>query len=533
MNVSQVLELPSFADAQIIAGKDGLDHEVTTAMVLEATDISSWGKKGQLILTSYYALRNLDERGLEAFFEQMDKIGISGMVLKLERLVSDPPAQMIDLCNAHGIPLILVDKNCSYESLLLDVLGHALDSNLTLLNRFYDVHRQTMMFALEQPTVLQILLHLRSIIHADLTFFDATKDRRTTTNQELSEFTGLRLHILGPDRYRAYSYFDATLQYGSDRTRQATAVRIPSSDDQDYYLVIYHPSSRLAPIDIMAVENVVSLLQMEILKQNAVDRKLFFRNNNLVHDLLHSKYLEISEIREALNTLEIAQHPLYEALLVSITLDNAAEIDRREDVLLMMRRRLKMIYPDIAYFESNDRITFLHNFKNEAGRIEPSVVQSVLQEVGGIPAMPRFSYLAALSGSGANTVLPTLNKQVLDIHRFFDSARYRNTCLRYDDLGIYKILMQATDARDLLQYVDPRVATLRHGNIDLFTTAVALCDNSLNYQETARQLYVHPKTIRYRANRLQKLSGLDLHNADDRLQIMVGNSIFQLIESGD
>ena len=41
MNVSEVLHLPSFEGAQIIAGAAGSGRQVTSAMVLEATDIES------------------------------------------------------------------------------------------------------------------------------------------------------------------------------------------------------------------------------------------------------------------------------------------------------------------------------------------------------------------------------------------------------------------------------------------------------------------------------------------------------------
>lgn len=103
------------------------------------------------------------------------------------------PAQIVKLCDKHDLPLIQIPADTKYEGLLLDVLGNFLDSNLTLLNRFYDLHRQTMDLALREPTVLEILLKLRGLIHADITFFDSTKDRRTTTSQELSRFTMPRL----------------------------------------------------------------------------------------------------------------------------------------------------------------------------------------------------------------------------------------------------------------------------------------------------------------------------------------------------
>lgn len=528
MNVSDVLILPSFEGAALLAGERGLSKEVSTAMVVEAPDIDIWGKAGQLLITSFYAFENLDERELADFFERAEIIGIVGLVFKPERLVAEAPERIRRLCDEHALPLIQVSANTKYENLLLDVLGNFLNSNLTLLNRFFDLHRQTMELALREPTVLEMLLRLRGIVHADITFFDSTKGRRTTTNEELSQFSMPRLVELEPDKYRTHRYFDASLDYPKIN-RRATAVLIPSSDEQIYYLILHVKSERLTPLDIMAIENVVSLLQMEILKQNALDRKVFFQNNNLMRELLTETGLDRMQVQGALDELGIAAYPNYEALLLRIDLADPSEIDRREDVLIMARRRIKMIYPETAYFESNDSVVFLHNVKSESARYDTATLSSIMSDVATVPALPAHTYLAALSSLAGSGELPRLMREVTDTARFFDGGRYKNICLRFDDLGIYKLFMQVTDASDLVGFVDPRVATLHDESPEFYETARVLCENSLNYQETARQLYVHPKTIRYRAERIQKISGLDLHNPDDRLQIALGTRIFRLL----
>lgn len=529
MNVSDVLLLPSFAGAQVIAGHTGLTNEVSTAMVVEAPDIDVWGKPGQLLITSFYAFENLNGAGLERFFDTASSVGIGGLVFKPERLLSEAPQRVIALCNEHALPLIQVPAETKYDALLLDVLGHFLDSNIVLLNRFFDLHRQMMALALQQPTVLQIIMNLRGALHADITFFDSTKDRRTTTSQELSVFSTPRLTELPGDQYRTHRYFDAQLSYPSI-TRHATAVLIPSSDDQIYYLILHVKSERLTPYDIMAVENVVSLLQMEILKQNALDRKLFFQNNNLVRDLLTDSTLDSTRIAVDLQKLGIDQHPLFQVLLLNVKLDDPSEVDRRADVLLMARRRLKMLFPTTAYLETSDSIVFLHNFKNASQSYTSNTIRSIMNEVASIPAMPGFTYIAALSTTAGSNQLPTLFRQAEETARFFDTGRYSNRCLRYEDLGVYKLFLQVADADELRGFIDPRVVALHDENPTFFETAAVLCDNNLNYQEAARQLYVHPKTMRYRAERIKKISGLDFHNPDDRLQISLGARIYQLLE---
>ncbi len=530
MNVTDTLLLPSFEGATVIAGEAGLSREVSTAMIVEAPDIDTWGRPGQMLITSFYAFENLSDEGLASFFEKADELGVGAIVFKPERLVAEAPKKVVELCDEHALPLVKIPASTKYEALLLDVLGNFLDSNLTLLNRFFDLHRQTMDLALRKPTVLEILLKLRSLIHADLTFFDATLDARTTTSRELSAFAAPSLRELPEDKYRTHRYFDATLSYPK-LTRHATAVLIPSSDDQVYYLIAHVKAERLTPFDVMAVENVVSLLQMEILKQNALDRKLFFQNNNLMRELLCEPAADAARAREILKALGVDAYSRYELMTVKLTLTNSAEADRCEDVANMVRRRIKGLYPKTAYLEMGEAVTFLHNVKSARARYDGTAITSVMSDVAQVAAMPSFTYLAAISSLGGVGELPGLMRETNDVVRFFDGRQHANQLLRFDDLGIYKLFMRAADASELMGFVDPRVRELHETAPELFETAQVLCENSLNYQETARQLYMHPKTIRYRAERVRKLTGLDFHNPDDRLQISLGARIYQLLEN--
>ena len=75
MTLNQLLKQnQSFYGASVIAGEDCLDREVKSVMVLEAADIENWGKPGQLLLTSFYALQILDAENSRKFFINMHRV---------------------------------------------------------------------------------------------------------------------------------------------------------------------------------------------------------------------------------------------------------------------------------------------------------------------------------------------------------------------------------------------------------------------------------------------------------------------------
>lgn len=528
MTVSEALQLASLSRAQVVAGQRGLGNTVTGAMVLEATDIENWGRGGQLLITSFYALRDLTGEGLEDFFGKLSAIGISAMVFKAERLVNNAPPAVVDLCGRYGIPLLQIPKEVKYESILMDVLGHILDSNLTLLNHFLEVHHQMMTLALRQPTVAEILRYLKNALHADATLLDSGRNKRVGSDPAQSAFVRITMEELEPDRYQHYQYYQAVLEYDSGFSAAALAVPVPGSDGGSYTLIIHNGPRTFDPIHIMTIENVVSLLQMEILKQNAIEQKLFIQNNNAVHDLLGGRYPSRERVDAALAGLGLDQGPLYQVLLVSVQLSPQEE-PHRARVMLAVRRRIKSAWPGLAYFENNDQITFLHNYASPSRALCPREVEPLLDGPAPGDSLPPFTCLAALSQSGDRYAIPARNREVMDIYRLFGHHRGRSQCLRYEDLGAYKLFLEAESPAQLESYIDPRVLRLRREAPELLTTLVVLCENNLNYQKTARRLFLHPKTVHYRVGRVQQNYGLDIHDAEDFLQILLAGKVLLLL----
>lgn len=530
LSIKNALELPSFASAQILAGKVGLDREITSAMVMEAPDIEHWGKRGQLILTSYFALYNLSDEELGVFFDKIDCIGVSGIVFKLKRLVASVPAPIVSLCEKYNIPLIVVSNDTKYEPILLDVMGHIINSNMTLLNRFYALHKQTMTLSLKRPSLLQILTNLKTIIGTDCTFFNEKTLTKITTKTKCADFVSFNLEKLDPSTYQAYSYYVATLEYAQGSRLTALAIAVPNPNILErYYLIVHRNVEDLSMLSIMAIENIVGLLQMEILKTDAVDRQLFIQNNNTVHDLLLNRFGSRSKIEKALASLGIDSFDSYELLLIKIAPVGSEDQSQLDAVLSHLKTRFKTAYLNLVYYVTNDRIVFLHNYSSERDQLSLEKIQALLAKIHHDTRVPSFVHLAALSRTCDRWNIDSINNEVMDIYKLFNNAQWHNRCISYDNLGIYKLFLHINKAGSLTEYLDSRVLALHQENPELLETLMLLCENNLNFQETAKQMVLHPKTIHYRVNRAHEISGLDIRDSEDFLQIMLGGKMLALV----
>ncbi|MQA77945.1 MAG: hypothetical protein GEV10_05605 [Streptosporangiales bacterium] len=93
--------------------------------------------------------------------------------------------------------------------------------------------------------------------------------------------------------------------------------------------------------------------------------------------------------------------------------------------------------------------------------------------------------------------------------------------VRYDDLGIYRLLLRIGDMSELWRFADdvlgPVIEYDTTHKLDLVKTLSEYLRHQGSLKQVSRSLHVHPNTVAYRAQRIEKLTGLDLADPDDRL----------------
>lgn len=91
----------------------------------------------------------------------------------------------------------------------------------------------------------------------------------------------------------------------------------------------------------------------------------------------------------------------------------------------------------------------------------------------------------------------------------------------YDDLGIYRLLLRIGDMRELWAFADDVLGPLIDHDMghtpDLVRTLSEYLRHQGSLKQVARSLGVHPNTVGYRIQRIEKMTGLDLSDPDDRL----------------
>lgn len=103
---------------------------------------------------------------------------------------------------------------------------------------------------------------------------------------------------------------------------------------------------------------------------------------------------------------------------------------------------------------------------------------------------------------------------------------------RFEDLGLYRILDRASDRPEVhdfvMEWLGPLLSYDRKKNADLVMTLAQYLDCGGNYDATAESLTIHRSTLRYRLGRIRDISGRDLQDVEDRLNLHIATRIVRV-----
>lgn len=531
ISLKDIQNIDSLENSSLIAGKTGVEKLVDNIMITEAPDVERWITPHEVLLSSLYGFDKLSDKSIKQFMSSLAKHNCSGLIVKTSRFINKIPKIIIDASNQYGIPLIEIPQDIKYSDIMLETMQLLFNERNRMLNRYKKINQQFIKLAIQKSSFQSIVTLLSTLVDNPAYIFkidegkaiDVAHSSQVPKSVSKIEFSNKKPVL--QTEYTNYQYFEVTLE----DDLEFLMVRIPRSQDELYLGILQENS--LQDIDYMAIENAVNFTQMEVIKQSALEQGLRTYANDIIDDLINGKITSDEEYETTLKHFNLKESNHYRVAVIQTLKSEEIQSDYFRDNPQDANKivvAFKTYWPDAVYRIRQNRIILL--LSDTEGRSDE--VQNQLQKVliSLEAAFPELGFQIGLSETCHPKDFPSHATQSLKTLQIAGHLNKQNQVFNYNDLGFYRFLFQVDDPAQLKSFVTEDLLKLYNKKPELYMTLKTYLEHNQNAKASADALFIHPKTMSYRLNKIQERTNINFSDVDEIFRLNVGIRVLNVLD---
>ncbi|MDP9017604.1 MAG: PucR family transcriptional regulator ligand-binding domain-containing protein, partial [Candidatus Eremiobacteraeota bacterium] len=522
MNIGDVLEFPSFASAQIVAGSTGLSREVVWSHVVDLPEPAAWIRPGHLLLTTGFSWpKHGEEQRLQ--MRQLAQAGAAGIVLAVPKFVKHFAAEAREEADEAGVPLIEIPFDVPFAQIMEELHRAIMAEPYRIIERSEQIHRELTRAATRDASLDDLAHSLQALIGRSITFEDPAGKLLAHASLE-GETDAIRTQTVAEAQtpHALVGYLEKTGLASAIR-RHDGPLRIAAMPEMGLSARVVCPirlgtelaglvwivegELPLSELDHRAAEHAALVAAMQIARQRelaAVESRLGYAS---LLSLLQSEPGQTQASEERVRILGFDPNARYRVGIVVIAEDlplSREGVLRRDRIASSIKDELRKQRVEQLVTAYLNYVPFLLPQAANIDTLFNSLADSTLSialgraHVGADGA--RASYREALS---------------------LISYRHREAISLYEDLLVPRVIMGEVKARET--FLEELFAPLRarKNGKSLALAVLALARSGFQFRFTADQLDIHPNTLRYRLDRATEALGLDLSDPDSQFRLQL------------
>ena len=539
LTVKEILSGRPFSSACIVAGKNGLERQISSVTVAEVPDAANWLQGGELVCTTAYFIR----QGLKyqiPWFESLIKGGAAAVAIKTSRFLHTIPHSILEIADRYQIPLIEVSHEISWPSIIESVMQLLSNEQAKLIHSSADIHRKLIDLVLNNESTTLIAQEISGLIGHPVIIEDVHLNTIAYAHADNCHLYDFRLTEIGKGMVRQSRFYEDVLrglvkEKAELLLQQEPEVRnliVPIISNLTVYgfLSILYTKQRYRLLDSIVLENGAVALSFQFMRQRMSEQTLQTKATTLIRDLINGR-IHTNLIRDPHFSHIDWSKPLYVVVMETFW-DHAAQQDdwhrTNGTVQQILQGELNKSFSQyLLGFDGNTAVILVgisHNSIDEAPSLLAEVVGRAVTELE-----DRLEYGTCKAGiSNVAHKLAHLGKsykeagEALSLGKAFPDL---GSVILFKGLGIHRVLSLITDMPGFRSFADDFLGPLKKHDLenceDLQKTLHCYLAQNGSITKTARELFVHPNTVLYRMKKIQTIIDRDLNSMDMRLTYLI------------
>ncbi len=538
ITVEEVLRLPAFKGAKLVSGDKGKSNIVKYVDVIEVPDVENWVKEGEMLLTTSFAMKN-GIKAQENLIIKLANVKAAALCIKPGRFIDKIPEKVITIAEKLNFPIIELPLEVPYVNIINQVLSQILNKKASAINTINKIHNSLTDIVLQGEGIQSICNKLCELTGYPIAMF--------SSNSRMIAFSGEQGKI-----YHLISQSQLTKEFERYNKTDASYTKIleiqgkrfivtPIIIEKEIYgfIVMFGYSSPEDELKIKALEQGAIVVALELLKEKNIQEIKKRMMKDLFNDLLEGNGSNPDVLKERGQYYDWNLNEGRQVIILDVEKINTYYREEEQNVkniqeiknlfLDTVQITLKKVDSKAIVADKNGRVIVLISIPmgckkslNSVYSYTKEIVSNIQKEVtSNLNGMKINIGIGRYYESIEN--LPRSYKEALEALNLGKKIVGSGKGIHFNDLGIYKLLLDVSDKNQLkdftLNHLQPLIKQDEQHGTELMATLEAYLRNDKKIYKTAKELFVHRNTVRYRIKKISDILGIDMGDGETLFNI--------------
>jgi len=550
--VREAMGFGGFARARLLGGRGGLDRTIEWVRLMETPETVRVLRKGDLLLTTAFSIKD-DRQAQIDLVDGVARAEGAGLVIKPERYLRELPPEMRQEADRLDLPLFELEDAVPFVDVMEPLLERIINAEHWRLKRSLDIHSRFTELVLDGKGVNEICRTLAELLDAAVSVEDASfhllahaggsandphrketiarhgTPARVVYDPQVSRFLREVEASRHPKRMPVFPHLGLN--------RERILAPILAANQVLGYISVIDSQPQVEELAYMAVEQAALVVALALTKEREVAEVESRVRGEFLDDLVAGTYGDEAAAQRRARHLG---YPLAGThILMVVDVDDFRGFHRArqisEDAIQALKRELFRRVSTVVKGAHQRGLLSAHSDSvyallplglgadhPDAQRRAHQLGQQVQEAIAAWK--PGFTVSVGLSApievpfgvSGAHREVTAVMETLGRLKRWAQ-------VISVPQLGVTGLLA-GVDHERLLEFAQRHLGPLiehdRARNAGLVETLKAYLEAG-EQQAAAKQLGIHPNTLRYRLDRVREISGAELEDPETRLNLSV------------
>ncbi|MEG2017266.1 MAG: PucR family transcriptional regulator ligand-binding domain-containing protein [Clostridium sp.] len=540
LTIKDALNFGGLKKCRLIAGKKGLSNIILHANSMEIPDIEPWLTKGELLITTGYALKS-SSLNLIDLIKIIHRTEAAGIAIKT-RFIGPFSTEAIKIANDLGVPLIEMPDNLPFVEVLTPLIKTIIDEHhsrlefsQTIHNKFIDLELSGGGFNAISSVMCTLLKVPNAILNANFEIEAMEYPKINYTNDLESFCSNLsNSHTLLDFKEKPIIFYEDT---GTNTTYR---IRKMSNQNEIYgYLILQEdPSSKNEMADII-IDHATTAIALEFSKQYALNEQLKLIGNHFFLDIITGNIKSEEEAKLRAFNLKWPSPPLR---LVIFDVNRFDKIIKNRDeyyiqnikefILNTIELKFKKVTETFTVIPKSDSFTCLI----PSTCVEDTLINCIYEIQDKLNLNLSITFTVGISSIFYSyTTLIEANKEAREAIKISKLTVGNSRPIFIENNRLEQALLQVSDNEYIQNYIKNTIEVLekhdKENDSELLETLNQLILCMGVKTKAAQNLFLHRNTLMYRLKKIEHLTGYNLSDKNDLLSLAIAMKFYPFVKN--